>query len=102
MLLGSRNLAVGDTRQYKISYREFLPDGDFIDGLVITIPNITPGYLSHIGSGSLAPYASPDRREVIFWVVAGALNEQFTVQIVVSDSNLQAINDTIDYTIVSP
>lgn len=102
MLLGSRNLAVGDTRRYRVSYRDFLCDGVSISAVTVTIPNITLGYTSAIGTGVIAPELSPDRQEVYFWVVAGALNEAFTVQVQITDTNDQIVNDTIDLQVVSP
>lgn len=102
MLLGSRNQAVGDTRRYRVSYEGFLPNGVFISAVTVTTPNITPGFTSAIGTGAIAPQLSPDKRAVYFWVVAGNLNETFTAQIEITDTNSQVVNDTIDFQIVAP
>ena len=101
MLLGSRNLAVGDTRQYRVSYRNYLDDGVSIVSAVVTIQPFN-GLTSSIGTSAIAPELSPDKREVLFWVVAGVLNEAFTVQVEITDTNSEITNDTIDLTIVSP
>jgi hypothetical protein len=108
MLLGSANLAVGDTRRYTVSYRGFLLPGIKIKAVAVTIePLATPGpdgytATSLIGASTIAPTTDPDETVVIFWVVAGVLNEAFTVQVQITDTNNQIVNDTIDLQVVSP
>jgi len=96
MLLGSRQITSGDVRRYVIDYSEFLQKGT-----TLTTPSasISAGATSTVESVSL----DDTNTKMILYVTGGSvLNETFTVNVVVHDTNNQVVNDTIDFTVVSP
>ena len=99
MLLATRQIAVGDIRRYTISYRDFLAKGVILDTSTVTVP---AGTTSSIGTGARAPSFSPDFTELAFYVIAGSLDEKFTVSVQVTDTNSEIVNDTMNFTVVAP
>jgi hypothetical protein len=101
MLVGQRNIALGDTRRFHVRYSDWLTKG----AKITTAPTVTvpAGTSSHIGTSTIAPGVDPDEQGVFFYVVSGSvLNEAFTVSIVVTDTLNQVVNDTLNVIIVSP
>jgi hypothetical protein len=101
MLLGSRNLAQGDTRRYRIDYAGFLAHGAVLVLAGVTV-SVTGTPASKIGTGGLAPVLWPDDKSLVFYVVAGVVSETFTVNVHITDSINQIVNDTISVAVVSP
>ena len=95
MLLATRNLGVGDTRLYKISYKEFLARGATLVTEAVTVP---AGTKSTIGTITL----DPDAKAFTFFVVTGSIVESFTASIAVKDSTGQIVNDTMDFQVLTP
>ena len=96
MILAKRAITQGDTRRYVIDYKDFLLKGIVLTAAVIT--NTTPNTTSTIGSVSL----NETNTQVIFFVTSGALNEVFTANIQVIDSNNETVNDIVVFTVVAP
>lgn len=96
MLLGTRNLTTGDTRRCVTDYNGFLGRGVKLKSPAAT--NGTAGTTSTVQNVSL----DPTETYLIFFVTGGTLNEVFTVNVVVSTTDGQTINDTISFTVVAP
>jgi hypothetical protein len=94
MLLSTRNITLGDTRRYVVDYRDFLDKGVKLATVAVT----TNGPTSTVQNASI----SEDETEVYFYATAGVLNEVFTVNLQVTDTNLETVNDTLDFTVVAP
>lgn len=99
MLLGSQNITFGDTRRYKIEYEDFLVKGEDLSSVTVAV---SAGATSSIGTGGNAPKTSVDEKAIYFWVIAGVLNEVFTVSVQVVTTVPQTVNDTIKFTVVAP
>lgn len=95
MHLASRNLAVGDTRLYFISYKEWLAKGAVLASLAVTLP---AGLTSTVGTITL----SPSKEEAWFFINGGVLNEAFTAAVVATDSTGQKVNDTMQFLVMAP
>jgi hypothetical protein len=99
MLLATRNIAKGDTRRYEIDYREFLDQGIVLSNPVVAIVAAIPAITSTVQNVSL----DAAEKKLYFFVTGGpTLNETFTVAVQVQDSNLETVNDTIQFTVVAP
>lgn len=96
MLLAKRYITQGDTRRYVIDYNDFLLKGIVLTAAVIV--NGTAGTTSTVQNVTLDESAT----KVIFFATGGALNEVFTANVQVTDSNNEVVNDTIQFTVVSP
>lgn len=97
MLLATRQITKGDTRQYVINYGEFLVPGR---QLVTAAVTLTPsGITSTVGN----VYLDPSKRKALIYLTGGSvLNETFTANVVVTDDNGETVNDTLAFTVVSP
>ncbi len=102
MLLSSKNVGAGDTRRVTISYDDFLAKGETISTIAVTAAVTIPPAISSIGSGGLAPSRFLDERAIVFYVLAASINEKFTVDIQITTSLSQIVNDTITFTVVAP
>ena len=97
MLLGQRNLTSGDTRRITIDYTDFLPKGVTLATATVTL---TPsGLTSSVQAPSLT-----DNKEGIYFLITGgsAINEAFTANVQVTDTYGETVNDTLNFTVVSP
>ena len=99
MLLGSQNITHGDTRRYTVSYEEFLIKGAVLATVTVTV---SAGATSTVGSGATVAKLTVDEKWIIFWLTGGTLGEKFTVNIQVTDSLSETVNDTIDFTVIAP
>lgn len=99
MLLGSQNITHGDTRRFLVSYEDFLIRGAVLTALTVTV-NV--GATSSIGTGTIQPKLSPTDKSIVFLVLAGVLNEVFTVSIQITDNLGNIVNDTLKFTVVAP
>lgn len=101
-LLGTRNITSGDTRRYEVNYSQFLTGAGATGKLKnpsVTIAASTPPVTSTVGSVSL----SVDDTRLFFYITGGsAINEQFTIDIQIQDTQGETVNDTIGFTVVSP
>lgn len=100
MLLGSRKLAVGDTRRYVVSYCNYLQRGMKVKSVTVTALPQSTGLAST--STITQAYVENDGNDIIFYVQAGVLNEAFTAQVVVITTDGETVNDTVDFLIVAP
>jgi hypothetical protein len=99
MLLATRTITKGDTRRYEIDYREFLDQGIVLSNPVVSIVAAIPTVTSTVQNASL----DAAEKKLYFFVTGGtALNEVFTVAVQVQDSNLETVNDTIQFTVIAP
>lgn len=97
MLLGTRNLTVGDTRLCRVDYSDFLTPGAKLAS--VTAVNSTPNTLSTVSGAFL----DIDNDAAFFYVTGGAnVNEAFTVTVQVKDNQQQTVNDTINFVTLSP
>lgn len=94
MLLGTRQIAAGDTRRYIVDYDDFLLQGSILTGAVVTCTSTT----STVQNVSF----SENGKAIIFFVTANTLAEAFTVNIRATDTTGQTFNDTIDFGVISP
>ncbi len=111
MLLGSRDIALGDVRRFNISYREVLEHDDksTITGITATValPSNVAGNPTTTVSVSLSNLY-PDKRAFYFIVAAatiaggGAAGEVDIVTFTVTTSNGETLNDTIQFRVVNP
>jgi hypothetical protein len=99
MLLGSQNITTGDTRRFMVSYEDFLIKGAVLTTVTVAV---NAGVTSSIGTAGLAPKLFPTDKSIVFWVIAGVLNEVFTVSVQVVDNLGNIVNDTIKFTVVAP
>lgn len=102
MLLGSRNLTMGDVRRYEIDYTPFLTaagaTGHLINPIAVVAPSIPPA-TSQVISLSM----NSAETQLYIYVKGGTvLGEQFTVNVTVQDSQGETVNDTLAFTLVSP
>lgn len=101
-LLGTRNITSGDTRRYEVDYREFLTGAGATGKLKnpsVTIATSIPPATSSVVSFSL----SVDDTRLFFYIHGGiTVNETFTVNVQVQDTQGETVNDTIGYTVVAP
>lgn len=97
MLLGQRTLTSGDVRRITIDYSEFLPKGVVLATATVTLSPI--GITSSVGAPTLT-----DAKNGIYFNITGgtALNEAFTATVQVTDTYGEVINDTLNFTVVSP
>ena len=119
MLLGQKAIWAGDTRRILVSYRELLTQGVTLSSVSVTMntvnpPTNPPGTTSIIGSGAQAPVLFEDHKGIIFYVTAGTFgpdpqpvpatgqppNNIFTVNIQVTDSNGEVINDSLVFEVI--
>lgn len=96
MLLGSKILAISDIRRYTIDYSEFLFKGITLATVTATVT--TPYVKTTVGSATL----DDAKRKVYLFLIAGTVVENLTVQLEITDSLGQQINDTINFGVVEP
>lgn len=96
MLLGSKTHTVGDTRRWTVDYDEWLDNTALVRACVVTSSSTT----CTIGTGVLAPVLLG--RHIQFWLIGGALNEQPTVTVIMTDNLGNIKNDTIAFTVITP
>lgn len=94
MLLGTRNITQGDTRRVVVDYSEFLAQGAILASETVIMSS---GATSTVQNATL----SENKKMLIFFVTAGALNENFTVSVQITDSQGETVNDTINFTVVA-
>ena len=94
MLLGTRNIAAGDTRRYEIDYGDSLAKGYVLTGVTISCTSTT----STVQNASL----SLDKRWVFFYATANSMQETFTVNLNVTNDNGETLNDTLIFQVDSP
>lgn len=92
MLLGQRNITVGDIRRYEVKYSEFLQRGDTVK--TFTVTTVAP--TSRVGSVSL----TVDKMGIYIFIQAGVVGEQFTVNIQTNTAYGEQVNDTIQFQVV--
>lgn len=93
MILGTKTLAQKDVRRYTIEYE--LDKGYTLVTATVTVP---AGTVSTIGAVTL----DPKHQKVYFYVNAGAVNENFTATVQVTDTEGQTVNDTIAFVVTNP
>lgn len=101
MLLASENIGVGDTRRVVVSYDGFLEKGEIIESVTATIAVTTPAAASTIGTGPLAPARSVNDKSITFYIVGAPNPEKCTVDIQVTTSLSQILNDTIQFSVIN-
>lgn len=95
MLLGSKTLAQNDKRQYTVNYSNFLDKGRVLVTATVTVPT---GTSSQVGAVTF----DPKQHKVYFFINAGAINENFTATIQITDSEGQRVNDTVNFVVTNP
>lgn len=97
MLLATRQITTGDTRQIVVDYSEFLAHGRVLVTVAVTIVPATA--TSTVGNA----YLDPSKTKALIYFTGGSvLNEAFTADVVVTDDNGETVHDTINFTVVSP
>lgn len=98
MLVGQSKLAQGDVRRITVDYSDWLQyRGSHIQNVNATV--ITAGVVSTVSS----PQTDSKSKSAIFFVHASSvLNEAFTVQVQVTDTLGQVVNDTVTFTVIAP
>ena len=100
MLLGSRNIVSGDVRRITIDYTDFLPRGVVLATTTVTLMLNGAGTIT---SSVAAPMLTDNKQGIYFLLTGGsALNEAFTANIQVTDTYGEKVNDTLNFTVVSP
>ena len=104
MQLGARTFAANDVRMLRVSYRDWLSRGASLASITVVDPTGSHTYngssLVTIGSPITSSFAfSPDRTEVSWLLTCPAINQTFTLQVQVTDTLGQLVNDTIAITI---
>ena len=105
MLLGTKNITQNDVRRYKVNYSDYLQDGNVLEGSPTVSVVAFNGLAASIGTGTNGapgPVLTPDAKGFYYWVIAGDVLQSFTVQITVTDSFSETINDTCDFNVVEP
>ena len=98
MLLGQKSQGVGDTIRYRITYENWLEEGESLATPVsVVLDPASTGKDATIGSVSITP-----SNHVIFTVSGGSVNETFTFDVQVHNSRGEIKNDTLAITIVQP
>ena len=95
MLIGTRTITQGDTRRYMIDYGDFLSKGIKLKAPTASVPTGTTSSVGQV-------YLDLSETKVILYITGGMLNEVFTVSVQVQDTENETINDTIDFSVVSP
>jgi hypothetical protein len=98
MLLGSRQYAQNDIRVIRVNYKDWLYPGYVLKTVTATI-SPSSGITSTVGTITLDP------TETIAFITLNCgtvVNENFTLNIVASDTFGQTINDQLSVTIVTP
>ena len=99
MLLATRNITQGDVRRFVVDYKDWLNKGYVLDAATATLALTAGGDAS---STVAAPSFNDSFTAIYVYVTAGNLNEAFTVSLQVKDTNGQTVNDTLNFTVVSP
>ncbi len=92
MILARKKHTVGDTRQYFVHYEDMIRTGYWLTAAVVTVDsaNVTISGTEII-----------EGKTVAFLVAGGVLNETFTVTIVVTESNTEVTNDTVEFNVIA-
>ena len=101
MLLGTRRIAVGDNRRITVDYSGFLPQGVTLNGKTVALVLTTPNGSSPTSTVGAVSY-DPTQSQIYFNVTAGVLNELFTANVQVTDTNGEIVNDTINFIVAAP
>lgn len=99
MLVGSHTVATGDVRRVEIDYADWLEHGQHITASVATV--LTAGVTSFV-SNPVPPENSKKTRAIFFVHAGTVVNESFTVQVQVTDTLGQVVNDTVQFTVLAP
>ena len=99
MLLATQNITQGDVRRYVIDYSQWLNKGFVLASATVTLALTTGGAATSTVSGTVL---DDSKTQVYTFITAGALNEAFTASLQVKDTDGQTVNDTLNFTVVSP
>jgi hypothetical protein len=92
MILASKSHTAGDAIRWKIDYDRALDNAAEITGMAITSSSIDLGITNIQMLG----------RHIYFFLSGGAVNEQVTLKLTMTDNFGNIKNDTIHYTVVAP
>lgn len=93
MLLGTKNLTLGNKRRTRVEYDAWL-EGTTLVSVTVSCPDPSVT-ISGVRVAS-------DNETVVFFVQGDTLNGSFTVSIQVTNSKTEVKNDTINFVVVAP
>lgn len=96
MNLGRKPFTVGNTTRFSVSYAEWLEDGvTLLSGTAVKPANGPSDIV--ISAVSVAPSG-----KLYFTLAGGSLNENFTINVQITDSRNEVKNDTCSFQCVAP
>jgi hypothetical protein len=81
-----------EVRRFAVDYREFLRQGE-----TLTSPMVAPAGSAETTVGTVE--LNPDHTGLIFYLIAGAVNEAFLLAVQVQTTDSQTLNDTIQVSV---
>ena len=99
MLLGTKPHTAGNGIRYEIDYSDWLEDGMNLTSATVSLSALFAATITDItisGVGTL-----PSHR-VVFVLSGGSANENFTLDVKVTDSRGEIKNDTVGFSVVAP
>lgn len=100
MQLSNQQITTGDTRRYQVDYSQFLQFGEKLSGFTLALATQTPTPTSTVNPSNNS-FLSVDESQLYIFVVGGtAVGETFTVDVQVTTTYGQTVNDTVAFTVV--
>ena len=96
MNLGRKNFTVGNTTRFSVDYSDWLDDGVTLTSGTAVKAAGAPADIT-VSAVSVAPSG-----KLYFTVAGGSLNENFTINVQITDSRSEVKNDTCPFTVVAP
>jgi hypothetical protein len=100
MILGQKAHTAGDTIRYIVNYTDWLEDGvSLTAGTVVLDPLFTATVRDITISGVTV---LTEHNKVAFVMAGGSVNENFTLDVQITDSRNEVKNDTLLFQVVAP
>lgn len=99
MLLGQKAHTAGNTIRYEIDYENWLDDGVTLTAATVVLD---PAFTATVKDITITGVVTQLGNKVVFVMAGGSVNENFTLDVQVTDSRNEVKKDTLGFNIVAP
>jgi hypothetical protein len=100
MILGQKAHTAGDTIRYIVNYTDWLEDGVSLSTATVVLDPAFTAAVTNITISGVTVLT--EHNKVAFVMSGGSVNENFTLDVQVTDSRSEVKNDTLLFQIVAP